>query len=174
MFTWHLLDWLQQIVMVSTSVAIVILILTQVALRYFFRMPLMGVEELACLCGFWLYFTGAANGARERNHIKADLMNVFIKNERTLNMGKAFCSLITLVLAGIFIQWTANYFFWSLAKPELSPALSIPMVYAQVSLLANAILMFFYFLVELLDYARQAMGYSPFRFANPQPAEECE
>lgn len=167
MFIWKVLDWLQQIVMVTTSVAIVSLILVQVALRYFFMMPLMGVEELACLCGFWLYFTGAANGARERSHIKADLLNVFIKNERVLNTVKTFVSLILVALAAIFVQWTANYFTWSLRKPELSPALSIPMVYAQVSLLVNAVLMLFYFFIEFLDHARQAMGYPPFRFVEP-------
>ncbi len=174
MFFWHLLDWLQQIVMVSTSVAIVLLILTQVALRYFFRMPLMGVEELACLFGFWLYFTGAANGARERSHIKADLLNVFIKNERVLYFAKAFSSLILIVLAGIFVEWTFSYFRWSLKSWERSPALSIPMIYAQASLTVNAVLMFFYFFVEFLDYAGQAMGYLPFRFTEPQSVQECE
>ena len=134
----------------------------------------MGVEELACLCGFWLYFTGASNGARERNHIKADLLNVFIKNERVLYMAKTISSLVLIVLAAIFVQWTVNYFRWSLKSWERSPALSIPMVYAQASLAINAFLMFFYFFVEFLDYARQAMGYPPFRFATPQPVKECE
>jgi TRAP-type C4-dicarboxylate transport system permease small subunit len=171
MLLWRVLDWLQQIVMVTTSVAIVVLILVQVVLRYFFKWPLMGVEELACLCGFWLYFTGAANGARERSHIKADLLNVFVKNERMLNMAKAVTSLLLIALAGIFVEWTVNYILWSLKSWERSPALSIPMVYAQASLMINAFLMFFYFFIEFLDYARQALGYPPFRFAAPQSIE---
>ncbi|GHV48393.1 hypothetical protein FACS1894204_12660 [Synergistales bacterium] len=171
-FLWHVLDWLQQIVMVSTSVAIVALILVQVALRYFFRMPLMGVEELACLCGFWLYFTGAANGARERSHIKADIMAVFIKNERVLYWSKTIVSFVLVVLSGIFVEWTVSYFRWSLKSWERSPALSIPMVYAQASLVVNAALMWFYFFIEFLDFARQAMGYAPFRFTGL--AEESE
>ena len=174
LFLWKLLDWLQQITMVLTSVAIVLLILIQVALRYFFMMPLMGVEELACLCGFWLYFTGAANGARERNHIKADLLNVFIKNERTLNLAKAISSVILVALAGLFVEWTFNYFRWSIKSWERSPALSIPMIYAQASLLVNAILMLFYFFIEFLDYARQAVGRPPFAFPSPAPEQECE
>jgi TRAP-type C4-dicarboxylate transport system permease small subunit len=167
MFIWNVLDWLQQIVMVTTSVAIVLLILAQVTLRYFFRMPIMGVEELACLCGFWLYFTGAANGARERNHIKADLLNMMIKDERALNGAKALISFVLIVLAGIFVEWTVSYILWSMKSWERSPALSIPMVFAQASMMVNAILMFFYFFIEFLDYARQALGYEPFRFANP-------
>ncbi|GHT00252.1 hypothetical protein AGMMS50276_25570 [Synergistales bacterium] len=170
-FLWRLLDWIQQTIMVATSVAIVFLILDQVTMRYVFKKPLMGVEELACLCGFWLYFMGAANGSRERSHIKADLLNVFIKNERTLNYCKAAVALTTVVLAGIFVQWTVNYFQWSLKSWERSPSLSIPMIYAQASLLFSAILMFFYFFIEFLDYVRQARGYPPFRFANPQTGD---
>ncbi|MDR2176041.1 MAG: TRAP transporter small permease subunit [Synergistaceae bacterium] len=172
MFVWHTLDWLQQIVMVTTSVAIVLLILTQVALRYFLRMPLMGVEELACLCGFWLYFIGAANGARERSHIKADLLNIMIRNERALNGAKALISFILIVLTGLFVEWTVSYVLWSMKSWERSPALSIPMVCAQASMMVSAILMFFYFFVEFLDYVRQALGYEPFRFANP-PADKA-
>ena len=172
LFVWNALDWLQQIVMVMTSVAIVLLILIQVTLRYFFMMPLMGVEELACLCGFWLYFTGAASGARERSHIKADLLNVFVKNERALYFIKALSSLALVVLAAIFFQWTAHYLSWSMKSWERSPALSVPMVYAQASLTINAFLMLFYFVIEGVDYARQALGLSPFVFASP--SRECE
>ena len=169
---WRVLDWLQQVVMVATSVAIVLLILVQVALRYIFMKPLMGVEELACLCGFWLYFTGAANGSRERSHIKADLLDVFVKNKRTLFICKSVVALITVCLAGFFVEWTISYFQWSLKSWERSPALSIPMAYAQASLMVNAVLMLFYFFLEFLDYARQAMGHEPFRFsdANAQTA----
>jgi TRAP-type C4-dicarboxylate transport system permease small subunit len=167
LFVWHILDWFQQIIMVVTSIAIVVLILTQVALRYFFRMPIMGVEELACLCGFWLYFTGAANGSRERSHIKADLLNIMIRNQRALNGVKALISLALIVLAGFFVEWTVSYVLWSMKSWERSPALSIPMVCAQASMLVSAVLMLFYFFVEFLDYVRQAMGYKPFRFADP-------
>jgi TRAP-type C4-dicarboxylate transport system permease small subunit len=169
---WGFLDVAQQVVMVSTSVAIVILILVQVSLRYIFMLPLMGVEELACLFGFWLYFTGASNGARERNHIKADLLNVFIKNERLLFRVKTFASLILIVLAAIFVQWTVEYFLWSTKSWERSPALSIPMVYAQASLMVNAILMFTYFFIEFIDYARQAVGYPPLQFVNAVTADK--
>ncbi|MDR1379142.1 MAG: TRAP transporter small permease subunit [Synergistaceae bacterium] len=170
LLVWRVLDWVQQIIMVTTSVAIVLLILVQVVLRYGFMMPLMGVEELACLCGFWLYFTGAANGSRERSHIKADLLNVFIKNERVLYGAKTLVSLVLIVLAGIFTEWTISYFRWSLRSWERSPALSIPMVFAQASLMINAALMFFYFFIEFLDYARQALGYAPFHFTGLQPS----
>jgi TRAP-type C4-dicarboxylate transport system permease small subunit len=163
MLLWRTLDWLQQIVMVVTSIAIVVLVLVQVALRYLFMMPLMGVEELACLCGFWFYFIGAANGSRERSHIKADLLAVFIKNKRALYWTQSAVWLILIVLSACFVEWTVGYFRWSLKSLERSPALSIPMVYAQVSMVVSAVLMLFYFFIEFLDYVRLAMGYLPLR-----------
>ncbi|HCU38408.1 MAG TPA: hypothetical protein DGT21_24215 [Armatimonadetes bacterium] len=45
---------------------------------------------------------------------------------------------------------------------ERSPALMIPMVYAQFSLVVSSVLMCFYFFVEFLDNTRQAMGKPPF------------
>jgi len=164
LFFWRVLDWLQQTVMVITSVAIVMLILIQVALRYIFMWPLMGVEELAALCGFWLYFTGSSSGARDRTQIKADLLNVFVKNQRTLFIIKTVAAFITVCLASIFAYWCVEYFQWSLRTWERTPALLIPMVYAQASLLINAFLMVLYFFIEFLDYGRQAMGYEPLRF----------
>jgi len=164
LFLWRALDWMQQIVMVMTSVAVVMLILIQVALRYIFMWPLMGVEELATLCGFWLYFTGSASGARDRTQIKADLLNVFVKNQRTLLSIKTIAAFITVCLASIFAYWCIDYFLWSIRTWERSPTLLIPMIYAQAALLINAFLMVLYFFIEFLDYARQAMGHEPLRF----------
>jgi len=171
LFLWRLLDWIQQIVMATTSAAIIVLILSQVTLRYVFNKPIMGVEELACLCGFWLYFTGSASGARERTHIKADMLNVFIKDQRVLDIIKAIAAFLTVCLAALFVQWAYNYFQWSLKSWERSPSLGIPMIYAQASLLINSVLMLLYFFIEFLDYARQAMGHEPFRFTGLADAQ---
>lgn len=166
LFFWRVLDWFQQFVMVMTSAAIVILILTQVIMRYVFNIPIMGIEELAVLLGFWLYFTGSSAGARYRTQIKADLLNVLVSNQRTLFVIKAIAAFITVCLAGIFVQWTVEYFQWSLSTMERSPSLNIPMLYAQAALVVNSILMLLYFVIEFLDYARQAMGYEPFQFTD--------
>jgi hypothetical protein len=49
------------------------------------------------------------------------------------------------------------------------------MVYAQASLMVNSILMFVYFFIEFVDYARQAAGHPPLRFAGQgMPEKEGE
>ena len=171
---WKYLGKIQRCIMIVTSVLVVILILVQVALRYLFKLPLMGVEELARMVGFWMYFVGAANGSRERSHIKADLLHTFIRNKSALFWAKSIGAFTVTILAGIMISWTWKYFQWSLKSWERSPALMIPMVYAQASLLVSAILMFFYFLVELVDYVRQACGEPPFDLPADEEAVACD
>ena len=176
LLVWTFLRKIQRTVMIITSIMVVVLILVQVALRYLFKLPLMGIEELTCMAGFWLYFAGAAQGSMERSHIKADLLHLFIKDHRKLFLAKAFGSFVVVVLAAIMSRWCLGYFQWSLKSWERSPALSIPMVYAQASLLISAFLMCFYFFVKFVDYFRQGLGKPPFElpYEDPELFSETE
>jgi len=123
--------------------------------------------------GFWMYFIGSANGSRERSHIKADILQAFIKNPKTLFMSKALGNLVVTVLACIMVQWAVRYFQWSLKSWERSPALMIPMVYAQFSLVVSSFLMAFYFLVEFVDNTRQFFGKPPFALPDDEFGFAC-
>lgn len=154
---WVALRKAENAIMIVSAIILVCLVLTQVALRYIFKLPLMGVEELATMTGFWMYLLGAASGSRERNHIKADLLSL-IKNKRVYSASQTIISLITVVLAAVMVNWCWNYALWSFKTRELSPALMIPMFYAQISLLVSSVLMTFYFFIEFIDHVRQALG----------------
>ena len=173
LFFWILLGKAQRGIMIFTSLVVVTLILVQVALRYFFKLPLMGVEELATMVGFWMYFIGSASGSRERSHIKADILQAFIQNPNTLFMSTALGHLVVTVLACIMVQWAVRYFQWSLKSWERSPALMIPMVYAQFSLVVSSFLMAFYFLVEFVDNTRQFFGKPPFALPDDEFGFAC-
>jgi TRAP-type C4-dicarboxylate transport system permease small subunit len=158
---WNFISKVERSIMVVTSILIVILVMIQVVLRYVFKQPIMGVEEMATMLGFWMYFIGAANGSRERSHIKADLLNVMVKNPRKLAFIKSGVTLFTLIMVAIMTNWTWTYVTWSLKTPEHSPSLGIPMVYSQVALFISALLMLLYTLVEFVDYLLQALGKRP-------------
>lgn len=155
---WILLRKIENFVMIVSAIILVLLVLTQVALRYIFKLPLMGVEELATMTGFWMYMLGAASGSRERNHIRADLVYTMVKSERTFRVIQSAVTLATVALACIMTSWCWDYALWSIKSWERSPALMIPMVFAQVSLLASSALMAFYFFIEFIDNLRQAAG----------------
>ncbi|NLA90993.1 MAG: TRAP transporter small permease [Synergistaceae bacterium] len=155
---WVLLRKIENFVMIVSAIVLVILVLTQVALRYIFKLPLMGVEELATMTGFWMYMLGAASGSRERNHIREDLVYTMVKSKRTFRVIQSMVTLATVVLACIMTSWCWDYALWSIKSWERSPALMIPMVFAQVSLLVSSALMAFYFFIEFIDNLRQAAG----------------
>lgn len=156
---WIFLRKAENFIMVTSCIILVTLVITQVALRYIFRMPLMGVEELATMTGFWMYMIGAASGARERNHIRADLIHSIVKNVRIYESIQSVVTFATFLLASVMTSWCWNYFTWSLKAKEVSPALMIPMVFSQVALLVSSSLMAFYFFVEFIDHVRRAAGY---------------
>ncbi|HON34043.1 MAG TPA: TRAP transporter small permease subunit [Synergistales bacterium] len=158
---WRVLATLQKIIMIVTSISILALVLIQVLLRYVFVKPLMGVEELATMVGFWLYFMGASWGTADRSHIKADLMQAAVKDPRKLIWVKVAISAACVILSAMMIYWGWGYTVWGYTKRQLSPTLMIPMIYSQVSIFVGAILMFFYFCVELADYSLQAVGRLP-------------
>lgn len=158
---WRIMGFPQKLIMVISSMAILTLVIVQVVLRYVFVMPLMGVEELATMVGFWLYFMGASWGTAERTHIKADLVNAFVKDPKKLIWIKALTGLISVALSLFMTYWGWKYVLWGITKGQMSPTLRLPMIYSQVSIFICALLMDFYFAVEFIDYFFQAIGKTP-------------
>jgi TRAP-type C4-dicarboxylate transport system permease small subunit len=158
---WYGMVKVQRAFLIVCSIFITLLVFGAVLMRYVFHYPGMEVEEVATLVAFWLYFTGAIYGTYERSHIKTELIHLVLKQPRRYAMAKSAASLITLVLAGIMSYWGYTFFIWGIQKWARSPVLQLPMVYAQSSIFVGAVFMSFYFLVELVDNIRQALGLAP-------------
>lgn len=140
-------------------ICLVVLIFSQVWLRYIFHLPLLWVEEVAIIPGFWLYMMGAANGAYERSHIKVDIAIIVIKSPRRQLMVKFIASLIALGFAMLFVWWGYQFFTWDLRFNPTSYTLNYPYVWARCSVFfAAGILGGIYFFIEMLDLARQLFG----------------
>ena len=163
---WKVLEVVQKSIMVLSSLAILTLVIVQVTLRYVFVRPLMGVEELATMTGFWLYFMGASWGTADRTHIKADLVNAFVKDPRKLVWVKTGVALISVGLSIFMTYWGWRYVLWGVTKWQRSFTLMIPMIYSQVSIFVCAVLMVFYFGVEFADNLLQATGRIPLATGN--------
>ncbi len=137
---------------------VTVLVFIEVLLRYVFGSPLFGVEELVCLIAMWLYFIGASYGAYERTHIKAELVHLWFKTQRSHAFINSLSSSITLILSVIMIKWSYPYFIWGIKRGETSQALLLPMVLSQSAVFFGAILMALYFLVELVDNILESLG----------------
>ena len=60
------------------------IMLVQVILRYVFKAPLMGTEELLQFPTIWMYMLGAAMASITRTHIECGVLAVYVKSPRVL------------------------------------------------------------------------------------------
>jgi len=151
---WQGLDRLQQIVLIVTSLFISIFMFVEVMLRYVFHKPIMGIEEILPLGAFWLYFIGAAYGSYKRSHIKAEVVEMMVKNPRRVAITRVVASVITFGVSLYLCKWGFDFFIYGLTQGQFSATLFIPMVYSQSAVFFGLILMTFYFLIELIDRVR--------------------
>ena len=119
---WFLANFMKTIIICVTLMAIGTMFL-QVVARYVFQISITGLDELAGHTAVWLYLMGAAYGSYDRSQIKADIVEMLIKNPRILGAVRALAAAVSLVVSSYMVVWSINYVSWSLAKHEVTPAL---------------------------------------------------
>lgn len=154
---WLLANSMKMVIIIVTVMATFTMFL-QVIARYVLEISISGLDELTGHTAVWLYIMGAAYGTYDRSHIKAEVVHLFIKNQRVLSAIRALSTSIALVVACYMTVWSFGYIKWSIMKHEITPTLQIPTAIFQSSILIGAALMVLYFFVELIDLVRQTFG----------------
>jgi len=142
---------IQNHITVGIMIVIPIMVFVQVLLRYVFKAPLMGIEELLLFPTIWLYMLGGAMASEKREHITCGILVLYIKTQKGMdifNMIKAFfASLISLWLT----YWAFWYFAYSLKMWKTSDLLYVPMFFGESALFIGLVLMTFYSIYELYE-----------------------
>lgn len=157
----RILDNSMKTIIIAVTIMASCTMLLQVVARYVFEIAISGLDEITGHTAVWLYMMGAAYGAFDRSQIKAEMAHLVVKNERILNLIRAFATLIAVVVAGYMVSWSYEYVQWSIKKHEMTPTLRLPTVIFQVSILIGAVLMVYFFIREMIDYLRLAFGSEP-------------
>jgi len=127
----------------------------QVVMRYILELPVMGLEELLVYPTIWLYFLGSVNASREDTQIKANVLEVFLKTDRSKLIVRVISDLFSLVVALWLTYWAYDYFRYALRVWKESPTLYIPTFYAECALFIGLVLMTFYAAWYLVKNARR-------------------
>lgn len=161
----EIIRWL----MIACSVISTGCMVYSVILRYVFKGNFYGSDEVIMLFAFWLYFMGAVYGSYENSHIKADLLNVYIKNMRKKDAVALLGQILTIVVNTIVLVWAVRYFGGEIAKGGLSTGLKIPLVIPKSAVFFGFLLMEFYhvvyFIKNTMAFVRK--GY----FSEPQDGD---
>ncbi len=126
----------------------------QVITRYVLQVPVMGLEETMLYPTLWLYILGSVNASRENTHIRANVLEIFIKTERGHTILAIVGELISLTVGLWLLSWAWDYTQYAWRVWRESPTLYIPTFYSDVALVAGLALMMVYTAYHLLRHVR--------------------
>lgn len=138
------------VAIILITVVVVASMTLQVCGRYFLPLPFHGLDEFTGHTAVWFYMLGAAFSALKSDHIKADMLEIFRVPARVQYYISILASLVSIVISGFMAVWSYDYVRWSLSRHEVTPSLHIPTVYFQAAILVGAVLLFVFFLKELV------------------------
>lgn len=127
----------------------------QVITRYVLQVPVMGLEESLLYPTIWLYVLGAVNASRENTHIRANVLEIFLKRPRAHALLAVIGELLSLVIGLWLLTWVWDFTRYSWRVWRESPTLYIPTFYADVALLVGMLLMMLWSLLHLVRHLRE-------------------
>ena len=138
----------------------------QVITRYVLEIPVMGLEESLLYPTLWLYVLGAVNASRENTHIRANVLEIFLKTPRQFTLLAILGEIISLIVGCWLTYWAWDFTKYSLRVWKESPTLYIPTFYVDFALLAGLVLMMLYTFMHLIKHIRS--------LSDPQPTQESQ
>ena len=82
-------------------------------MRYILHTDFYGSEELILLAAFWLYFIGSALAAKHGTQIKAEMLDMFVKNRVAHGIAAIARDIISLGMAIVASVWSIQYVLWN-------------------------------------------------------------
>ena len=126
----------------------------QVITRYVFQIPVMGLEETMAYPTVWLYILGSVNASRENTHIRANVLEIFVKTERGHTILTIIGEIISLIVGLWLLSWAWEYTRYSWRVWRESHTLYIPTFYSDVALVVGMTLMMIYTAAHLVRHIR--------------------
>ena len=122
----------------------------QVITRYVLQTPVMGLEEMAMFPALWLYVLGSVNASREDTQIRANVLEIFLKTERSKRILAIIAEVLSLIISAWLTWWAWDYFRYAWRVWKESPTLYIPTFYYECALFLGLALMTLYVCVHLV------------------------
>ena len=146
-----IIEWVSNWILVITGVAVCILIFSGAVMRYVFHTDFYGSEELILVAAFWLYFVGSAMAAKHDTQIKAEMLDMFVKNKTILEIARITKCIINLAMAVIATVWSVQYVLWNTTMHVKSNVFRFPVVYSVLPIAISFSLWTLYCLRDLIN-----------------------
>lgn len=94
------------------------------------------MEETVLLLAVWSYAIGAFTGTYEGEHIKADLIQTFIKSERAKGIHKLILDIVSLGVCLVLTLWIWDWIKWAIPMRARSTVYGYPLYWKYFATLA--------------------------------------
>lgn len=142
--------WIENWILTITGVAVCLLIFVSALMRYILKTDFYGSEELILFTAFWLYFIGSAVAAKKNTHINADMIGMFVHNEKVVEVFHIIKDIISLVMSVVATVWCYNYVVWSITMGAASNVFKLPVVIGQFPILISFFLWTIYLIRDVI------------------------
>lgn len=130
----------------------------QALTRYVFQIPVMGLEETMMYPTLWLYILGAVNASRENSHIRANVLEIFLKTKRQHTILAIIGEILSLIIGLWLLYWAWDFTRYAWRVWKESPTLYIPTFYSDVALVVGLALMMLYTAIHMVGHVRALAG----------------
>jgi TRAP-type transport system small permease protein len=141
------------VILVVGGALVVLTVVLQVILRYVFKVPLFGLEELSRLIAVWLYFIGAVFGTKYDSHVQGDVAERLFTTARAKAMVKTVAWILSLLVCILFLYHAAKYSVWLYHTGERTTGLWWPRIYSVASMSFGALFMTLYSIANVVKFA---------------------
>ncbi|MGI5967242.1 MULTISPECIES: TRAP transporter small permease [Anaerotruncus] len=143
----HFIEMLQVWACAILFGAIVVLGTIQVCGRYVFNYSIPWSEETMRFCCIWMVFIGAALTVRSDGHVSIDILQGFLKNNKT----KAVLYLIGRLMCVVFLVWIFPASIELINRTKSSMAATLPLSFSFVyaSFAVGAVMMLLSYIATL-------------------------
>lgn len=139
------------VVVITTNIALPLMICATVVLRYGFNADLYAIDEIETLVAFWLYFIGAAYASHAKKQITADIVVQFCKNKTIVKYVTCVASIISFIISCIFTKFSIDLLVFAIEKSQKSLLWRIPMSYTYIAITIGFTLMAIYCLRDAIN-----------------------
>ena len=126
------------------SIAVTILMVTEIVARHLFEHGFRGLPEIYLLLVMWLYMLGASLASANRSHLRIGIMDQLITSTRAKQVYHLFLNAISLIIMLFFVRWGWGLVDWGIKRPQTTPILYLPWLISMLSIFVASILMALY------------------------------
>ena len=141
---WKSINWVQRTLLGITSICIMMIVVVNVFARYVLNIGIFGLEEIIIIIAMWMYWTGGVVATAENQHIKGDMLDMFIKSKKVTRIISIVAQIITIGALFLFAWWGLEWMQMNFRMDLRTPGLRWPMIWSQIPLAISFCLMFLY------------------------------